>query len=317
MPSAALKNTEYVVDEFSSLIDDSSTTVGSILILARQARHESLERVSKSLRISEAYLAALEVDDRARMPEMVYTIGFLKTYSHYLGLDAEAMVAKFKSQFTQSLKAETLIFPVPAPERSIPSATLVLLASGLAMLIVIAWLYLRPSTEVIDEFQHLSPVVTGETDAELMAPVEEISANAKPEENKVQQQEIISDPKEYTQAHPIFPVPDIRPYEETRALKVQLRENGIYLGEGKTFTIHAKEDSWVEVRNQKGEVLLSKTLKAGDSEELPAVPNQTLSTGNAGGISFFVNGRYYSGLGKDAEVMKGKILHFMHAPVEG
>lgn len=312
MPAVALKKTDYLSDEIASSIDDSETTVGSILTSARQERRENLDKVSKTLRISEVYLQALEADDRARMPEMVYTIGFLRTYSLYLGLNAEAMVNKFKEQFNQAIKAETLMFPVPAPERSIPSSTLVMLASGLGLLIVMAWLYLRPTSEVIDEFQHLSPVVTQETDADLIAPVEEEAPV-----QETQSPEVIHDSQEFTQPQPIFPVHDMRPYDETRALKIRVQDNGIYLDECKSFTIHAKEDAWVEVRNNKGEILLSKTLKAGESEELQASPNMKFSTGNAGGVTFFVNGRYYSGLGKDAEVMKGKTLHFTPTPIEG
>ncbi len=320
MPRAALKQTEYIIDDFQTNLEDNQDTVGSILRSSRLARGEALEKVSRSLRISEVYLVALEDDNRARMPELVYTIGFLKTYALYLGLNAESMVNKFKEQFTQSIREETLVFPAPAAERSIPTSTLVTISTALAMLIIVSWLYLKPNKEVIDEFQHLSPVVTEDLTAEgvssqdVKALEEKIEAIDKVE--PVETPVVLEEKNAYSQAYPIFPIPDTRPYEETRAAKIKIQANNIYLGEGKSFIILAKDESWVEVKNNKGQVLLSKTLKAGESQELEAQPSLVFSTGNAGGISFYVNGKYYEGLGKAGEILRGKSIHFSQEPAE-
>lgn len=316
MPSAALKHSDYVREDLSQLLDDSSETTGSILKKARQVRGFDLDRVSKTLRISESYLDALESDDRGRMPEVVYTIGFLRTYSMFLGLNADEMVKRFKNQFAQAVSSETLLFPAPAPERSIPSTTLVTLASFLALLVLGAWLYLRPSPVVIDEFQHLSPVVTEGIDT----PSKEIDVASEAEPEPV-----ATEPSHEAEVPPVVenaPVQSIFPVQETPVVektshKVRLKENGIYLAEAKMFSIEAKADSWVEVRAGKGQVLISKVMKAGEVNEFPVTANMTFSTGNAGGITFLINGQSYSGLGKDAEVMKGKTLHFMGVPAEG
>jgi cytoskeleton protein RodZ len=315
MPQAALKTTDYLSEEYQTFMADPSATVGSILKSARQSRNETLERISRTLRISEAYLNALECDDRSRMPELVYTIGFLKTYALYLGIDQETMVAKFKQQFTQSIKAETLTFPMPAPERSIPTLTLVMIATGLAILIVISWLYLKPNSEVIDEFQHLSPVVTAEHEEEVMPVAQDSRLSAESVEVAQAPQETTpavtpQESKPFSQAYPIFPIQDNRPYSETQAAKIGVDAEGIHLGPGKSFIILARDESWVEVKNEKGQVMFTKVLKSGESHELEALPNQTLSTGNAGGLSFYVNGKYYAGLGKDGEILKSKVLHF-------
>jgi len=320
MPRAALKQTEYTIDDFQTNLEDTQDTVGSILRSSRLVRGETLEKVSRSLRISEVYLAALEDDNRSRMPELVYTIGFLKTYALYLGLNAESMVAKFKEQFIQSIREETLVFPAPAAERSIPTSTLVAIATALAMLIIVSWLYLKPHKEVIDEFQHLSPVVTDIATIESV-PAQDIKSEVEkvetPDEGEPNELEVVPEEKNaYTQAYPIFPIPDTRPYEETRAAKISVQANNIFLREGKSFIILAKDESWVEVKNAKGQVLLSKTLKAGESQELETQPGLVFSTGNAGGISFYVNGKYFEGLGKAGEILRSKSIHFSQAPAE-
>lgn len=310
MPSAALKHTDYVSDEFQGLPDDANLTVGNILKSTRGSRNETLEAVSHALRISEAYLEALESDDRDRLPEQVYTIGFLKTYAQYLNLDQDTLVVKFKKQFLQSVKSEALVFPAPAPERSIPTSTLVMIATGLALLIVMAWLYLKPASQAIDEFEHLAPVEEVEP-AAVEAP-EPAASVVEAEPAPVATAEPA---KVYTQAYPTFPVPDARPYSETRAEKIKVLNDGIYLGEGTSFIVLARDESWVEIKSEKGQVLLSKTLKAGESQELEVQPGQTFSTGNAAGVSFYVNGKYYAELGKQGEIIRGKTLHFSAAPV--
>lgn len=313
MPSAALKNIDYVSEEISSMLDDSNATVGSILKRAREAREIGLDRVSKTLRISENYLDALECDDQSRMPEMVYTMGFLRTYALFLGLDAKEIIDRFKRQFTQVFSSETLMFPAPAPERSIPSTTLVILASSLAIMVFAAWWYLRPSMTAIDEFQHLSPVITEGIDTEPEVAEENVASVSDSEA----QSEPLAASESIEVAQPVVPVKEAEAHQVEKIHQLQMRQNGIYLAEAKTFTIEAKADSWVELKTQKGQVLISRVMKAGEKQEFQSIPSMIFSTGNAGGVVFHVNDKSYSGLGRDAEVIKGKALHFMSVPAEG
>ena len=54
----------------------------------------SLASVQQELHIRERYLEALEQDDFEQFPGMVYARGFLRSYARYLGLDAEALLAR-------------------------------------------------------------------------------------------------------------------------------------------------------------------------------------------------------------------------------
>jgi cytoskeleton protein RodZ len=61
--------------------------------------------------------------------------------------------------------------------------------------------------------------------------------------------------------------------------------------------VQARADSWVEVRNRQGGVLVERVLHAGDSWVVPDQPGLTLSTGNAGGLQILVNGTPAPALG--------------------
>jgi cytoskeletal protein RodZ len=77
---------------------------------------------------------------------------------------------------------------------------------------------------------------------------------------------------------------------------------------GRRISIHAKVDTWVEVRRGGGAPVFSKLMKAGEAFEVPAQPGFKLSTGNAAGIDLMVDGQLLSPLGKSGAVKKNVTL---------
>jgi cytoskeleton protein RodZ len=61
--------------------------------------------------------------------------------------------------------------------------------------------------------------------------------------------------------------------------------------------LHAKADSWVEVRNRQGVSLMGRILRAGESWTVPEQSGLVLSTGNAGGLELLVDGKPAPSLG--------------------
>ncbi len=69
--------------------------LGSTLRRAREARGLTLEDAERDTRISRRYLQALENEEFDIIPAPVYARGFLRSYSQYLGLDPQRMLALF------------------------------------------------------------------------------------------------------------------------------------------------------------------------------------------------------------------------------
>ncbi len=69
--------------------------LGSRLRRAREARGLTLEDAERDTRISRRYLQALENEEFDVIPAPVYARGFLRSYSQYLGLDPQEMLALF------------------------------------------------------------------------------------------------------------------------------------------------------------------------------------------------------------------------------
>jgi transcriptional regulator with XRE-family HTH domain len=69
--------------------------LGTLLVRAREARGLTLEDAERDTRISRRYLQALESEQFEAIPAPVYARGFLRSYSQYLGLDPQEMLALF------------------------------------------------------------------------------------------------------------------------------------------------------------------------------------------------------------------------------
>ncbi len=74
------------------------------------------------------------------------------------------------------------------------------------------------------------------------------------------------------------------------------------------IVIRAVNDSWVEVRDQSGELLLTRVLRVGDAYRVPNRPGLSLVTGNAGGLEFTVDGEVVPPLGPVGSVRRNVAL---------
>lgn len=72
-----------------------STGLGETLRLARLHLGLSLHEVEQATKIRQRYVAALEAERFGELPPPVYTVGFVRTYAQYLGLDAEELARQY------------------------------------------------------------------------------------------------------------------------------------------------------------------------------------------------------------------------------
>ena len=72
------------------------------------------------------------------------------------------------------------------------------------------------------------------------------------------------------------------------------------------IVLHAKADSWVEVRDPgSGAQVAARLLKAGETYPIPDRPGLRMVTGNAGGLVVVVDGQVAPSLGRDGAVRRG------------
>jgi cytoskeletal protein RodZ len=74
------------------------------------------------------------------------------------------------------------------------------------------------------------------------------------------------------------------------------------------ITLHATLDSWVQVRDGEGDLLLTRVLRPGDSYKVPDQSGLTLVTGNAGGLRIEVDGNALAPIGRVGMVRRNVAL---------
>ena len=76
------------------------------------------------------------------------------------------------------------------------------------------------------------------------------------------------------------------------------------LTRSKKIEIIATSDSWVEIKDTAGVLIMRKVLRPGDKYKVPEESDLVLSTGNAGGLTVIIGGKKVRVLGRNAEVQR-------------
>ncbi len=267
---------KQVMEEFDPRQDWEHYTdmpVGEVLRRTRIYYGQSIEDVSAVLRIRVSQLAALEEGRIDLLPGRVYAIGFVRAYAEYLRLDADKVVHLFKTQSVGTGNRPALHFPVPASESKSPNAY-ILASSFIALVVVVLTFSLWSGRD--QKQDEIIPVVPVLLDAEVAAwqadmPLEAAFLASIETAAGTEGPEILAALKE----------PESR------------------------IVINVVGNSWVEIRDVEGKVVLSRILKAGDRYLVPPAPGHVLDTGNVGALEFLVDGTPVSKLGESGDIRRG------------
>ena len=127
--------------------------IGEVLKVVRESKSTSIQDISSTLRISEIYLRAIESMDSDALPEQVYTLGFVRSYAHYLGIDPQKSVTQFKTEiFAATTDIKKLSIPKPVEPKALPTKK-ILWASAISLLLLLSatYVYWGQSTSSVDE----------------------------------------------------------------------------------------------------------------------------------------------------------------------
>ena len=241
--------------------------VGEILRRTRLHYAQSLEDIERVLHIKASQIDAIERGHFDRLPGRVYVFGFVRSYSEYLGLDGEKMVALLKSQFTTQTPKPEIHFPVAASESRIPGFKLIVLSCALALAVIIGWWSMQNHDRSLVD--NIPPVP------------QSLADKGKPSET-------------LNPAGP--PVPANLGDKPPETAASQPQRSGVIL--------KIIRNSWVEIKDQNGKPIVSRVLKEGDKYFVPDSPGMTMSLGNSGGVEIEIDGQSLGMLGAKGEVMR-------------
>ncbi|MGC8476284.1 MAG: helix-turn-helix domain-containing protein [Acetobacteraceae bacterium] len=159
--------------------------IGAELAVARERAGRSLDEFAARLRIRRAFLQALEEGRVADLPGGAYPVAFLRSYALALGLDADAVVRRFKAEAAGLDRPADLSFPAPLPQRGRPLGALMLLGLGLAVVAYAGWYHLSgegrlPAEAVQPVPARLAQLVAPKPPKAAVAPGPEAAGGAAP-----------------------------------------------------------------------------------------------------------------------------------------
>ncbi len=307
----------------------SAARVGADLRAARERLGWGLAEVAAHLRIRRAYLAALEDGRIGDLPGVAYAGAFLRTYATILGLDPAEMSRRFRAEAAEANRKTELNFPAPVPDRGIPAMAVVLVGALLAIGAYAGWYRMSDRAHPGDEAVQPVP-------AQLAALAEKDTPPLPPAPPAPTPAPAVAEAPPPATVAEVPPPPAISPRSAAAAVAVPALSvappppapapapaatsappvqfaalsdgppAAVTGGEATAnqIVLHAKADSWIQVRDRNGQVLLNRVLRSGESWTVPDRPSLLLTTGNAGGTELLVDGVATAALGNDGAVRR-------------
>ncbi len=273
--------------------------VGADLRSARERLGWALPDLAAHLRIRLPYLAALEEGRIGDLPGVAYAVGFLRTYAQVLGLDPDEMSRRFRAEAAEANRKTVLNFPAPVPQRGMPAGALVLVGTLVAIGAYAGWYRLsesgRPTAEQVQSVpERLAPL------AETVAP---------PVPVPVPVPAPLAGPPPAAEVAAAEPPPPPLPVVSPSSAAAAAMPPPVVAAPppespAAHIIVHARADSWIQVRDKSGQVLLNRVLRGGETWPVPDRPALLLTTGNAGGTELLVDGAAGPALGNDGAVRR-------------
>jgi len=263
------------VEELEAVAD---IEVGEALRRTRVYYGRSLADIEKALRIRACQIDAIERGDMQALPGRVYAIGFVRSYAEYLDLDGAKVVRLFKKQYMAGQGQSSLSFPMPASEAKTPTLWLVAITLMIATVFIYIWdSKNQPDRVLVEQIKQLPDRIEAHVNQEikssLIIPHE---SKSRAIENEIEVGDLPA------------PVENMSGNNES--------QNGVIL--------KILGDSWVEIKDANGNVLVSKVLEKGDEYFVPDSPGLSMSLGNSAKVEILVDGRSLMPLGKEGDVRR-------------
>jgi cytoskeleton protein RodZ len=290
--------------EISGDADTPLETVGQDLRAARLRRGDDLATVSRALKIRKDHLEALEEDRFEALPGRTYAVGFVRSYSDYLGLDAVQSVERFKREIAGrgEIPMTGAISPDIEEQRKLPHGWVViavvvlgLIVYGAYHLAITADTLLKPAVAPVPERMAAKPPPPVQTPkpAPVATPAPQVTASVPPNSQTTTQ------PASNAQTAPA-------PADGLAALPA----GQVYGAQNKDarVVLHAKETTRILVEATDGTVYINRTLHPGDSYRVPDRVGLTLTTPNGGAIALELDGQLMGAAGKGSQMTEALSL---------
>lgn len=251
-------------------------SAGALLAAAREAAGLTIDAVAQQLKLAPRQVRALEEDDYTHLPGRTFVRGFVRNYARLLHLDPEAVVAALPAaaavpalDVPELQETAPTMGELPVSDHSRPAWTKWAIPATLAAIVAAAAIYewLRPARDAM-------PPAAREVPAE---------PPAKPEKSAVPVPNPLAAPA-------TAPVAGSTAQSPAMATGSPAQSPAPAAGDQK-LVLTFRDNSWTEIRDQAGRVLLSQMNPAGSTQTVTGTPPLELVIGNAVDVSVSYRGQ--------------------------
>lgn len=259
-------------------------SVGQILKSAREERELSAEVVAEKLKLTIRQLSAIEADDYAALPGNTFVRGFVRNYARLLGLDAQPLLEKLATMLPQERVQAAM--PYVGDATALNSSVFLVRHGAGWPLWVTSILGLVLGVGAVFWYLQQPPA----PDMSMVAPVGEIVT--------VQPSEVASEPDMVEAASETAAAPVVlltlentpASAAETALAGVASAPLGVASAPGAVRVV-AEFDSWVQVVDADGQVLLSQLMRQGMEQSFSGKAPYRVKIGNAPKTQLFYRGQ--------------------------
>lgn len=267
-------------------------SVGALLAEARAAKGRDLEQIARETRVPLRHLMAIEADDHDALPALPYALGFVKAFARAVGLEPEAVGARFRAETRLAPHVPTPSTLQPVDEARLPSRGLAWGAFGMLVIILVGLgLY---GAGVFDPAPEAGSVAVASPEPAPAAPPS-AAPQAAPDVAAPQASAVKAPGAAAAPAN-------AAPVAAPAAASASIPTTG-------AVTLTARQDVWLRIYDRAtGKRAFMGVLSAGQSWTAPAGQTLAMRTGRAGVIDVRVAGVLLPRLGDTNQTMDGIVL---------
>ena len=279
--------------------ENNAKPVGQMLAAERERQGLSRLDIAQRLHMSAYQVEALESGDYTRLPQGTFLRGFVRNYAKLLGMPAES-VLPLLSESMPGGKRPGIVVPTqnirfdPIGERLsnpyVKAGALAFVAIAVAFAAMYWWLFVRstppatfarnvPAEPVPAKPDAAAPASASQSPA-AMSPAPAIEPPRPPEPRK---------PAPESSSRGAEPAKSEKP----PAASAEPEKTVIAAGSGGILKFRFRGESWVEIRDGRGKVILSKLNAAGSEAEVSGRPPFNVIVGNAPEVELFYNNQEF------------------------
>ncbi len=262
--------------------------VGDILKKTRESKQISLSHVSSELKISEETLSNLENNYLQKNIDIVFIIGHLRSYCSFLNINHNEIIELYKLQHFP-LDKKNIEIKKPKFEYNFLYSNK-LISLSLILLIFGSFYFLFIEVENPSREYAIIP----DLPENYIAVVEEANLN-----------DLVNNKDTLRNLEKNFA--EIESSLNSSSAIASIPDNEFQ--QPSIVTLKFLDDTWVQLRDENNEIILSKLMNGGDEYSYSIFNNYSITSGNAGHILVMINQKIKGKIGKKGQVVDSLVIN--------